>query len=86
MKRFVTGEPVLLVYRGELREEVLRRVRVTRDEVYAAVRSKGVSHMSNVRAVVLETDGSFSVLASQDGERDPPPDTLEYVRGGPGED
>jgi uncharacterized membrane protein YcaP (DUF421 family) len=35
---------------------------VTRDEVQAAVRSAGCGDLADVAAVVLETDGSFSVI------------------------
>lgn len=61
-RRLVTGEPVLLLYRGAYLHDALRRERVTEDEVRAALRSDGVGDMARVGAVVLETDGSFSVV------------------------
>ncbi len=39
----------------------LKKERVTEEEVAAAVRGKGQS-LESVEAVILETDGSFSVL------------------------
>ncbi|HAD46717.1 MAG TPA: DUF421 domain-containing protein, partial [Alcanivorax sp.] len=45
----------------------LRDARVTREEVRAAVRSSGIGALGDVAAVVLETDGSFSVIAGQPG-------------------
>lgn len=65
VRRLVTGEPMLLLYRGALLPDSLRRARVTEDEVRAAVRSAGLASMEAVRAVVLETDGSFSVVRSE---------------------
>lgn len=62
IRRTVTGEPVLLLYRGGYLQESLRHARVTEDEVQAAVRSAGVASLGEVEAVVLETDGSFSVV------------------------
>ena len=62
MRRFVTGEPSLLFYRGDFLPTALRRARVLEDEVRAAVRSNNVSALDEVEAVVLETDGSFSVV------------------------
>ncbi|MCA1798900.1 MAG: DUF421 domain-containing protein [Xanthomonadaceae bacterium] len=62
VRRLVTGEPVLLLYHGAYLHDALRRVRVTEDEVLAALRSEGVGEVSQVGAVVLETDGSFSVV------------------------
>jgi uncharacterized membrane protein YcaP (DUF421 family) len=69
VRRFVTGEPQLVLHRGEFLHRTLRRVRVLEDEVRAAVRSQGVARLEEVEAVVLETDGSFSVVSRPDGGR-----------------
>ncbi len=39
-----------------------RAARVTSEELLAAVRAAGVAALDEVEAVVLETDGSFSVV------------------------
>lgn len=62
LRRLVTGEPTLLFYNGEFMPAALRRVRVTAEEVRAAIRSAGLSSLGQAQAVVLETDGSFSVV------------------------
>ena len=62
VKQLVTGEPMMLLYRGEILPAALRRARVTEDEIRAAVRSSGVRSLDGIDAVVLETDGSFSVV------------------------
>lgn len=62
VKRVVTGEPLLLLYEGELLLDALYRARVTRDEVRSAVRSSGLASLDAAQAVVLETDGSLSVV------------------------
>ncbi|MGC3872891.1 DUF421 domain-containing protein [Halomonas sp. GXIMD04776] len=62
IRRLVTGEPALLFYQGRHLFGALRKARVTEDELQAAVRSAGLIDMSDVQAVVLETDGSFSVM------------------------
>jgi uncharacterized membrane protein YcaP (DUF421 family) len=80
VKRFVTGEPELVAYRGRLLDDALRRTRVTADEVLAAVRNQGHADLADAEAVVLETDGAFSVVARvDDGSRG----ALEAVRGWP---
>ncbi len=61
IRRLVRGEPTLLLYRGEFLRDAMRSQRVTESEVRQAARSQGVSDL-NSHAVVLETDGSFSVL------------------------
>lgn len=70
VRRVVTGEPALLLYHGEFLERALARERVTRDEVRAAVRASGKGALTRIKAVVLETDGSFSVVGDgESGER-----------------
>lgn len=60
-RRLVKSEPTLVYRRGFLDRE-LRRERVTREEVRQAARSSGHADLGDVAAVVLETDGSLSVL------------------------
>ncbi len=62
LRRLVTGEPTLLLYRGQVLEDRLRRARLTRAEIQAAVRAVGIADLCEVQAVVLETDGSLSVV------------------------
>ncbi|PKG53766.1 MULTISPECIES: DUF421 domain-containing protein [Halomonadaceae] len=62
VRRLVTGEPLMLLYQGEFLLTSLRKARVTQDEVLAAIRSSGLSDVNAVEAVVLETDGSLSVV------------------------
>ena len=61
-QNLIKGYPTLLLWQGEFRKEALLKARVTEGEVKAAVRSKGGSALEQVAAVVLETDGTFSVI------------------------
>lgn len=60
--RLLTQRPALLLREGRLLTDALRRECVTEAEVLAAVRSNGLDSLERVGAVVLETDGSFSVV------------------------
>ncbi|MFO7963347.1 MAG: DUF421 domain-containing protein [Desulfobacterales bacterium] len=51
-----------MFFRGDYLTLAMRRVRVTHNEIRAAMRSAGFSTIEEVEAVVLETDGSFNVL------------------------
>lgn len=62
VRRLVTGEPRLLFYHGQYLHESLHQARVAQEEINAAVRGHGFSSLADVEAVVLETDGSFSVV------------------------
>ena len=62
IKNVVKAEPTLLFDKGEFLPEVMRRQRVTESEIRAAIRAKGLAAIESVEAVVLETDGTFSVV------------------------
>lgn len=59
---FVNASPALVVRQGRVLEEELRRVRLTRGELDQALRSGGQGSVTQVAAVVLEPDGSLSVI------------------------
>lgn len=60
---FVKSSPALVYYGGAFMDEALERERLTREEIYAAVRDSGIARLEQVAAVVLESDGSLSVIA-----------------------
>ena len=64
--KLVKSEPVLLVHRGKLLHTALRRARVVEGEILAALRQQGVAEIESTHAVVLESDGSLSVLRGSD--------------------
>ena len=68
MRRLSRSEPTLLVHNGELLEKAMRAERVSRDEVLAAVREAGLADVEEVGALVLETNGTFSLLRSVHSE------------------
>jgi uncharacterized membrane protein YcaP (DUF421 family) len=61
------SEPSMLFYRGDYLSEAMGRERVTEEEVRSAIRSEGIAALDSVTAVVLETDGTFSVVGSGAG-------------------
>lgn len=63
VRRLVKSEPQVVLRNGELLHDVLRKERLNVEEVHQALRQSGIAEMADVAAVVLETDGSFSVLA-----------------------
>lgn len=58
----VKSEPSMLLHQGRFLDGTMKRQRVTRPEVLSALRSAGVARIEDARAVVLETDGSLSVI------------------------
>lgn len=63
-RKLVTGEPALLFYQGQFLTHAMRSSRVTKDEIRSAIRAGGFAALEEVDAVVLETDGSFSIVRS----------------------
>ncbi|WP_427901719.1 YetF domain-containing protein [Marinobacter bryozoorum] len=85
VRKVLTGEPTLLLYRGQFVDQALRQARVTRDEVRSAGRSSGILALDDVEAVVLETDGSLSVVRrSSCGGPSSLEDVRRYGRNGTG--
>lgn len=62
IRKLVKSEPTLLLHRGEMLDAALREQRVTREEVESVVRAAGLAAVADAAAVVLETDGSMSVV------------------------
>ncbi|WP_141327266.1 DUF421 domain-containing protein [Myxococcus sp. AB025B] len=74
--KLVKSEPVMLVHQGRLLPLAMRRARVVEDEVRSVLREQGVARLEEVEAVVLETDGSMSVIRQHDA----PSETLSRMR------
>ena len=51
-----------MVHNGRFLHETMRRERVTNEEVRAAIRAQNIAAVETVHAVILETDGTFSVV------------------------
>ncbi len=66
VRRLIKAQPTLLLDRGEYLRKAMKSQRVTESEILAAIRSKGIAAVEDVGAVVLETDGSFSVIEHAD--------------------
>lgn len=65
VKSLIEGEPVMLVYKGNLIEDNMSKEKITRDELEAVVREHGVSSVENVELAILEIDGNISVLSKE---------------------
>ncbi|MGH8147895.1 MAG: DUF421 domain-containing protein [Rhodanobacteraceae bacterium] len=61
--RLTEAPPVLLVRNGHVIARNMRRELVTREEVDAGLRKQGLETFDRVKAMYLEGDGSFSVIA-----------------------
>jgi len=72
----IEGAPVVVVLDGSPVEQVLELERLTLEEVCEAARNQGIADLAEVRIGILETDGKFSFIRTDDAG-DPPPATAE---------
>ncbi len=63
---FLEGKPVLLVNKGEIDNEMMKKQSVSRNDLLSAIRSQGIVEMNNVGYAILELDGSISVIKMED--------------------
>ncbi len=45
-----------------MKKERMKRERITEDEMFAAARKMGVASLKSVNAIILETDGTLTVI------------------------
>jgi uncharacterized membrane protein YcaP (DUF421 family) len=62
VERLVRGQARILVYRGKVQEDALRAERMSHEELMQALRENGCATLTDCRLVVLEVDGTISVL------------------------
>jgi len=65
-RRFVQGEPTMLIHDGQTIPSHMAKEHVSYDELLRALREHGVSCVEDVSIGVLEVDGSISVLRYED--------------------
>ena len=77
----IKAEPSLLAFEGEMLRDAMRKQRVTEMEVDAALRDAGLPGVEQAYAVVMETEGTLTVIPhAEDTERY---ESLRHVRGMP---
>jgi uncharacterized membrane protein YcaP (DUF421 family) len=65
-RKFVQGQPSLLVHDGQLIQAHMAKEHVSMDELERALREHGVATYHDAALAVLEVDGSISVLKYDD--------------------
>ncbi len=58
----LTSRPTVLMIDGRFDEDVMRRERVSAEEICHAIRSSGHGDVKLIGVVILESDGSLSVI------------------------
>ncbi|AQU80568.1 MULTISPECIES: YetF domain-containing protein [Planococcus] len=63
----IKSEPRLLFLDGSFLRKAMKKERIKEMEILQAIRNTGFGSTEKVKAVVLETDGSLSVISSETG-------------------
>lgn len=58
----LVGRPAFLVRDGAIQEKVMHRERITHHELMSALRQAGLANIEQAKDVILETNGSISVI------------------------
>ncbi len=66
VRHLVNAEPTLLVRHGELLQAAMRKTRVSEAEIMSALRDEGIAKVESADWVILENDGTFSIIAARD--------------------
>lgn len=62
LRKITCGKPTILVYRGKIDEEALKKERFTISELQERLRGKDVFNLGDVEFAILETNGEVSVI------------------------
>ncbi|MBX6394909.1 MAG: DUF421 domain-containing protein, partial [Alicyclobacillaceae bacterium] len=69
IRRFLNGNPVVVIRQGKVMEENLRKVRYSIDDLMQQLRQRNVFHVADVEFAVLEASGQLTVLRKADVEQ-----------------
>ena len=59
----IEGEPIMLIYQGEVKLNGLKKAQISVDQLNAVVREHGVGSVELVNLAMFEVDGNISVLS-----------------------
>ncbi len=63
ISKVIDGEPILLIYNGQVRPNALKEASISLEQLKAVVREHGVEEVSDVNLAIFEVDGNISVLS-----------------------
>lgn len=63
LNQIIQGNPLMLVYNGQIIKPHLDQSQISLEELEAAVREHGVGTIQEVNLAILEVDGNISVLS-----------------------
>jgi len=72
-RKYITGEPSIIIYKGHINERELEKARFTLNDLMEELRLSGYPDVSKVDMAILETNGEISLIEQdKDGMTDFP--------------
>jgi len=68
-REVVKSTPQLLLFEGEFIDENMKKERILKPEVYAAIRQSGLKSVKQIYAIVLETNSKMSVIPNENSDK-----------------
>ncbi len=65
-EKFLDGEPKTLIMDGQINEELRKKETITIQELYEAIRMKGVLNVEDVYLATIETNGKISIIKKEE--------------------
>ena len=66
LKHVVEGEPVYIIYKGRIKQDVLNKNRISINEILTEMRTQGIGSLSDVYYGILEQNGKLSLISVDD--------------------
>ena len=73
-REILCGKPTLLIYRGRIQEDALKKERFTINELEERLRSQNVLNLNDVEYAILETSGQVTVIGKPNKRNSIPED------------
>ena len=62
IRKIISGKPSILVYRGKIDEKILKKEKITINELQERLRGNNIFNMTDVEYAILETSGQLTVI------------------------
>lgn len=77
-RRFFTGKPEILFYKGKFLEEKLKKNKLDMDDITGLCRVQGYFNLDELEYIIMETNGSLSFLPKSEYSPLTPKDIKKY--------
>src|SRR5690606_796209 len=77
IRRYVDGWPAVIIERGRLNKDEMRKNRYNLDDLMMQLREKDIFRIADVEFAILETSGELSVFPKKDKDREKDADRAE---------